>query len=73
MWIQVFVISGVTLGQAGSPHAGVAIRRHEECGRFQWPTPHAADHCTFETYMAVHGSLLYQKLRAIFACNVQLT
>ena len=46
MWIQVFVNSGVALGQAASPHAG-ELSVGEQRGGFQWLTPHAADPYSF--------------------------
>mgnify|MGYP001446530214 CR=1 FL=1 len=46
MWIQVFVNSGVALGQAGTPHAG-ELSVGEQRGGFQWLTPHAADPYSF--------------------------
>ena len=46
MWIQVFVHSGVALGQAATPHAG-ELSVGEQRGGFQWLTPHAADPYSF--------------------------
>ena len=63
MWIQVFVNSGVALGQAETPHAGEAVRRHEQRGGFQWLTPHAADPSTILRescliHNRVHGEVM---------------
>ena len=41
MWIQVFVHSGVALGQAASPHAG-ELSVGEQRGGFKRLTAHAA-------------------------------